>query len=323
MKFEKDLHIINKTKCEKNEVTRTLIGLGFKWFSPDDKYLSINVSQEEFDFMTCVNGDVWPNSDVLTHQQFMEKYGMSDLKSKVEEAKKTLGLNNHELSLKLGHQKRYITNALLDPSVKRQKNIILKINALLLRESGDLTYGFQGKALNTQVEDAVMVGKDEYNSLNKENLDLREHNANLFNENSIKDFQINQLKKEIDHKTQIAEKHADMRNKAELRVSELEKECGEKDVAIKQQLLNSGNQVYKINELELQLKTTQQKFVDVVDQKDSEIKRLQNNCNHATNQYQGKREQVVRLNEKLNKQAVIYLTIIVIISLIGIMGFAS
>ena len=110
-----------------------------------------------------------------------------DLKSKVEEAKKTLGLNNHELSLKLGHQKRYITNALLDPSVKRQKNIILKINALLLKESNDLTHDFEGKSLHQGISDAMMISKAEYEG----------------------------LKKEISHKTQVAEKHADMRAKAE------------------------------------------------------------------------------------------------------------
>lgn len=101
-----------------------------------------------------------------------------------------------------------------------------------------------------------------------------------------------------------------------------------KEVEYKNQVLDKRNAVLennieRVNELELQLKTTQQKFVDVVDQRDKEIKMLQNDCNHATNQYQGKCEQVVRLNEKLNKQTVIYLIIIVIISLISIMGFAS
>ena len=101
-----------------------------------------------------------------------------------------------------------------------------------------------------------------------------------------------------------------------------------KEVEYKNQVLDKRNAVLenhinRVNELELQLKTTQQKFVDVVDQKDSEIKKLQNDCNHATNQYQVKRVQVVRLNEKVKKQAIIYLIIIVIISLVGIMGFAS
>lgn len=183
----------------------------------------------------------------LTYQQFMKKYGMPNLKSKVEEAKKTLGLNNHELSLKLGHQKRYITNALLDPSVKRHKNIILKIDALLLKESGELTNDFEGDLSNKTIDDAIMVGKDEYDE--------------MYSKNTALCVEVGQLKKEIDHKTQIAEKHADMRNKAELRVSELERECGEKDTAIKQQLLNSGNQVCKINELENQIQSLREKLI--------------------------------------------------------------
>lgn len=101
-----------------------------------------------------------------------------------------------------------------------------------------------------------------------------------------------------------------------------------KEVEYKNQVLDKRNAVLenhieRVNELELQLKTTQQKFVDVVDQKDSEIKRLQNDCNHATNQYQGKRAQVVRLNEKVKKQASIYMIIIAILFIASIVGFAS
>ena len=101
-----------------------------------------------------------------------------------------------------------------------------------------------------------------------------------------------------------------------------------KEVEYKNQVLDKRNAVLenhieRVNELELQLKTTQQKFVDVVDQKDSEIKKLQNDCNHATNQYQGKRAQVVRLNEKVKKQASIYMIIIAILFIASIVGFAS
>lgn len=106
-------------------------------------------------------------------------------------------------------------------------------------------------------------------------------------------------------------------------IASQKKELNHKNQVLDKRNAVLENHIERVNELELQLKTTQEKFVDVVDQKDGEIKKLQNDCNHATNQYQGKRAQVVRLNEKLNKQAVIYLIIIVIISLIGIMGFAS
>ena len=120
-----------------------------------------------------------------------------DLKSKVEEAKKTLGLNNHDLSLKLGHQKRYITNALLDPSLKRQKNIIRKIDALLMKESNDLTHDFEGKSLHKHIDDAMMISKSEYESMKKEidhkNQVLDKRNAVL--ENSI--VKVNELENQI------------------------------------------------------------------------------------------------------------------------------
>lgn len=144
---------------------------------------------------------------------------MSDLKSKIEEAKTKLGLSNQELSTKLGHQKRYITNALLDPSVKRQKEIILKIEALMLKESGDLTHDFEGKALNKFIGDAVMISKSEYES----------------------------LQKEVSHKTQVAEKHNDMRAKAEA-------ELQIANDAIKQQLTNVASKLLIIGNLENELK---------------------------------------------------------------------
>lgn len=234
MKFE-NMVIYCEKQYEKEKVISFLKNNNCKHldsFLKEGNYIAV---YPETLYFTIYKDNITASDDAFyTYQQFMEKYGMSDLQKKVEEAKKTLGLNNHGLSLKLGHQKRYITNALLDPSVKRQKNIILKIDALLLKESGELTHNFEGKSLHKHIDDAMMIPKSEYES----------------------------MKKEIDHKTQIAEKHADMRNKAELRVSELEKECSEKDTAIKQQLVNSGNLVYKINELENQVKSLQKDFLN-------------------------------------------------------------
>lgn len=101
-----------------------------------------------------------------------------------------------------------------------------------------------------------------------------------------------------------------------------------KEVEYKNQVLDKRNAVLenhieRVNELELQLKTTQQKFVDVVDQKDKEIKKLQDDCNHATNQYQGKREQVVQLSEKIKKKENVYMLVIVILLIASTIGFAS
>lgn len=182
-----------------------------------------------------------PSSDIvskerkrITYQQFMEKYGMNDLKSKVEEAKKAMHLNTSQLSIKMGFSETYLRMS-LSRNIKQETkdSIIAKLDSLIKQSKQELTHDFQGKALNKHIDDAIMVSKSEYES----------------------------MKKEIDHKTQIAEKHADMRNKAELRVSELEKIAELRDNAISQQLLNSGNQVHKINELENQVKSLQEKVI--------------------------------------------------------------
>lgn len=201
--------------------------------------------------------------------------------SRINAAKEKLNLGDSELSVKLGHNRNYISRVLHqeNPSLEQMNKVVKKCNDLILfhlaetlKKEDPLNQKLPcGKPLpefkHTPVVDAIMVSKDEYDS----------------------------LKKKLNHKNQVLDK----------RNAVLE------------------NHINRVNELELQLKTTQQKFIDVVDQKDSEIKKLQNDCNHATNQYQEKRAQVVQLNEKVKKQAIIYLIIIVIISLVGIMGFAS
>lgn len=101
-----------------------------------------------------------------------------------------------------------------------------------------------------------------------------------------------------------------------------------KEVEYKNQVLDKRNAVLenhieRVNELELQLKTTQQKFIDVVDQKNNEIKKIQKDCNHATNQYQGKRAQVVQLSEKIKKKENVYMLVIAILFIASIVGFAS
>lgn len=182
----------------------------------------------------------------------------------IDAAKKQLNLGNSELSLKLGHNRNYISRVLHqeNPTLEQMTKAVDKVKELVV-EQKELLPEFK----HAPISDAVMVSKDEYES----------------------------LKKELDHKNQVLDK----RNAV------------------------LGNYIERVNELELQLKTTQQKFIDVVDQKDSEIKKLQNDCNHATNQYQGKREQVVRLSEKVKKQASIYMIIIAILFIASIVGFAS
>lgn len=203
----------------------------------------------------------------------------------IDAAKKQLNLGNSELSLKLGHNRNYISRVLHqeNPTIEQMTKVVDKVNALIV-EQKELLPEFK----HTPIVDAVMVSKEEYNS----------------------------LKKALDHKNQVLDKRNAVLENHINRVNELEVDI--KHISEAHDILVNK----KIN-LELQLKTTQQKFIDVVDQKDSEIKKLQNDCNHATNQYQGKRAQVVRLNEKIKKQASIYMIIIAILFIASIVGFAS
>ena len=196
----------------------------------------------------------------------------------IDAAKKQLNLGNSELSLKLGHNRNYISRVLHqeNPSVEQMTKVVDKVKALVV-EQKELLPEFK----HTPIADAVMVSKDEYSEMHSKNTALC--------------VEVGHLKKEVEYKNQVLDK----------RNAVLE------------------NHINRVNDLESQLKTTQQKFVDVVDQKDAEIKKLQNDCNHATNQYQGKREQVVHLNEKVKKQASIYMIIIAILFIASIAGFAS
>ena len=196
----------------------------------------------------------------------------------IDAVKKQLNLGNSELSLKLDHNRNYISRVLHqeNPSLEQMTKVVDKVKALVI-EQKELLPEFK----HTPVVDAVMVSKGEYSEMHSKNTALC--------------VEVGKLRKELNHKNQVLDK----------RNAVLE------------------NHIDRVNELELQLKTTQEKFIDVVDQKESEIKKLQNDCNHATNQYQGKCAEVVRLNEKVKKQAIIYLIIIAILFIASIIGFAS
>lgn len=275
----KEFAVRCETLKQRNEVIIVLEGIGYKKSDTESNDNDLVVGcYKDGEYMAVTYSCI---SKKLTYRQFMEKYEMSNLKKKIEEAKKVTGLSASALSEKLGFQHKYLTNAVREASTQRQKEIITKLDGLIFKEENELTHDFEGKVLNVNIADAVMVSKDEY--------------SEMYSKNTALCVEVGHLKKEVEYKNQVLDK----------RNAVLE------------------NHIERVNELELQLKATQQKFVDVVDQKDKEIKMLQNNCNHATNQYQGKRAQVVRLNEKVKKQASIYMIIIVILFIASIVGFAS
>lgn len=223
-----------------------------------------------------------------------------DLKSKIEEAKNKTHMSLHQLSKAIGFNEHYLSAVVKrNRSESTQKKVIALLDDLIKKSQHELTHDFEGKALHKHIDDAMMISKSEYES----------------------------IKKEIDHKTQIAEKHADMRNKAELLVSELEKECGEKDTIITQQLLNSGNQVYKINELENQVKSLQKSCLGL-DAENSDLKEKLNLSEQDSEKWQCDYWTVSRENIELinSKRAIsiwlaISILIIVLMAVFGVLHF--
>lgn len=190
MKFEKMI-VTFENISQKKEVEKILINGGLKFTGTRlNDCLATYVAHNGF----TDSGIGLFGEPRHTYQQFMEKYGMKDLKSKIEEAKNKTHMSLHQMSKAIGFNEHYLSAVVKrNRSESTQKKVIALLDDLIQKSQQELTHDFEGKALNTQVEDAMMISKSEYES----------------------------MKKEIDHKTQIAEKHADMRAKAEAEAQEL------------------------------------------------------------------------------------------------------
>ena len=71
-------------------------------------------------------------SPSISHQEFMQKYGKSEMKKSIEKAMAELKLNRHELSSALGMSRPYITKMLTCPqSEKTQARVVKMIDELM------------------------------------------------------------------------------------------------------------------------------------------------------------------------------------------------
>ena len=218
-----DLHIKFNSLDELKNITSVLIKKGLEKSGRKKKHYDfdkcvVSVFSNGCQFMILNNPIVKRTN--LTYQQFMEKYAMTDLKLKIEEAKNKTHMSLHQMSKAIGFNEHYLSAVVKrNRSEETQKKIIALLDDLIQKSQQELTHDFQGKALNKFIDDAVMVSKSELEA----------------------------LKKEISHKTQVAEKHADMRAKAEA-------ELQIANDAIKQQLTNVASKLLIIGNLENELK---------------------------------------------------------------------
>lgn len=134
MKFEKMLiacvDMEQTLNCEK-----ILKSFGYKPYSNDsscssNQDLFIHV-YDDGDYQSLCFGSNHDGAASYSYEQFIEKYENEMIK-KIHQAKKELGLNNSELSLKMGKSRPYIAKMLNQPqSEKVQNKVIKEIDELL------------------------------------------------------------------------------------------------------------------------------------------------------------------------------------------------
>lgn len=135
MKFE-NLYIKCQNLKERDAVINKALGLGYTRFCEDhsDRNVVLTKCGKVFDLN-------WWNADdnkayiKTTYSEFMEDHKEVTLIEKIHQAKKELGLNNSELSLKMGKSRPYIAKMLNQPqSEKVQNKVIKEIDDLLGKE---------------------------------------------------------------------------------------------------------------------------------------------------------------------------------------------
>ena len=129
MKFE-NLYIECENLEQRDEVIGVCRGEGliFQGVSRDDE-LAVRVMEG------CFFSMYWePSEDAknISYQEFISKYGKSEMKKSIEKAMADLKLNRHELSSALGMSRPYITKMLTCPqSEKAQARVVKMIDELI------------------------------------------------------------------------------------------------------------------------------------------------------------------------------------------------
>ncbi|QZI85304.1 putative transcriptional regulator [Acinetobacter phage BUCT629] len=128
MKFE-SFYIECKNKDQRNELSKHLEDIGFKYIESEDFDLTIGCYDSgTYQYLNHNQKYGIPTYDF---EYFMKNH-MSEMIKKIHQAKKELGLNNSELSLKMGKSRPYIAKMLNQPqSEKVQNKVIKEIDELL------------------------------------------------------------------------------------------------------------------------------------------------------------------------------------------------
>lgn len=193
MKFE-SFYIECKNKDQRNELSKHLEDIGFKYIESEDFDLTIGCYDSgTYQYLNHNQKYGIPTYDF---EYFMKNH-MNEMIKKIHQAKKELGLNNSELSLRMGKSRPYIAKMLNQPqSEKVQNKVIKQLDNILDTENYLKPYAEQAKKMQ---EDAKIMSENTNITINNDpdilnQLSIERH------QNSIKDKEIADLKKTIESK---------------------------------------------------------------------------------------------------------------------------
>lgn len=213
MKFE-NLYINCESMEQRNIVIAIALKNGYNRFCSDgnEKNVIMDAEGRVFDLEYDCNNAY----KTLTYSEFSEKFSEVKLLEKIHQAKKELGLNNTELSLRMGKSKPYIAKMLNQKqSEKIQNKVIKEIDELL---SFDLrckekAYAEAASDLKNVIDIDEPKGAALPTSIDSAGL-LNELSV-LRHQNGLKDIDLKETKQHLEQKTILVGKLSDQLEAAE------------------------------------------------------------------------------------------------------------
>ena len=162
-----NLHITCENLEQRQDVFNSLNKMGFVPTGSHGDFLQVNASINRRRYMTVVDGDVWPGSEVLTYPQFMDKYSMNQLKTKIEEVKAKLGLTQMQLSERIGKNPYYLdTVKHRGVTTERQEELIRELD--LVANGGQVVTESSIISVLTEKAESLQEKLNKAQSANKE-----------------------------------------------------------------------------------------------------------------------------------------------------------
>lgn len=197
MKFE-SFYIECKNKDQRNELSKHLEDIGFKYIESEDFDLTIGCYDSgTYQYLNHNQKYGIPTYDF---EYFMKNH-MNEMIKKIHQAKKELGLNNSELSLKMGKSRPYIAKMLNQPqSEKVQNKVIAELDKLIDRKN-------YAQAMEEELKPLIDSVKNTSNTLWNEILEGKDKEiSDLKKVIESKDLAISGLIKQNDEAKKIHDK---------------------------------------------------------------------------------------------------------------------